>query len=393
MFRKILKTTIVVGIAAIAATFVIPGMARAADGTAPDEIWQNAEGTVSDILETRSKDKFGEVDLNEAPRGRRLKSMLEKAVDLLSTADVANERDRLIEIQKRVVELRNQIQRAKVDMASAPEGDGGIVERVLAMIPQFGVRTKSAYAAEISRKEGELSELDTEAEGVRATFAEGLRKIGIDLDPKQVDGLMTMATADSLIDMQAAFANMKAINAGLLEATIRSGESLEVAKRYYGLYTIMLEIALYMHDDFVAQVDGEYLTRLEGIRSHTLELQAEARKIAATESDAGLKKVLKSNIDSQNLTLKVAGIYRDRLVEQRDRVKSSARQIERQHRVAVNTWRTVDVSSDLVSMMRTTGKAFDALMKLEIPPIRPFESQEMELEFQKITDTIKTPMS
>jgi len=74
-------------------------------------------------------------------------------------------------------------------------------------------------------------------------------------------------------------------------------------------------------------------------------------------------------------------------------VKSSARQIERQHRVAVNTWRTVDVSSDLVSMMRTTGKAFDALMKLEIPPIRPFESQEMELEFQKITDTIKTPMS
>lgn len=166
---------------------------------------------------------------------------------------------------------------------------------------------------------------------------------------------------------------------------VRADESLEIARRYYGIYTVMLEIALKMHDDFVSKVDAEYLTRLDTVRHRAASARADAERLSAATNDAALRRILSHNISAQAETLEAAVIYGNRLREQRNRMKETRARIAERHEVAVNTWRTVRLSSELVGMVRAAGQDFDVLMSLDIPDLRPFENRELQEEFGKIS--------
>lgn len=371
--------------AALAGAFLVAAPA-AAD---PGEVWSDANKTVSKLVETRARTDFATPE-PESPQLRHLQKLMADAIEILSTSDVLDERERILEIQEEIRALQSDIADWRFAMTSAPDGDSGLVSDLMSRLPLQSVQTKASFEVKIARAEAQIADLRQESKDIRADFIEGLHKIGIDLTADQVDGLMSMATAEGIIDMQTAFDNMKAINGVLLEATVQTDESLDVAKRYYGIYTVMLEVAMFMHEDFIDKVNNDYLVKLDRIIEKTQELRKEANSMLQKEKDKGLRKTLQNNVAAQDLTLRTADLYKKRLIEQRDRVRRSLRNIERQHGVAVNTYRTVEYSSDLVTMMRNTGKAFDALMKLEIPPIRPFESLEMQNEFERLTNEIAT---
>lgn len=384
-----------------AGSFALPAPvtpALAASGTvtgasAGEAAWRAAEDPVTDLLSARERDGFSALSDGTGPQIRRIEKLLDQAVAILSDgqADGGAERTRLRELQARISGLRKKIADARFSMASAPEAAPGLAGQVLAQIG-LGPASKDTWRARIADHEADIKSIEEQQNALKATFAARLGALGVNLTPQQVEGLMAMATAEDFLAMQSAFENMKAINQVLLDATVRADESLEVAKRYYGIYTVMLEIALYMHDEFVQKVEGEYLGKLSAIEAKTREERERTKELLGRERDAGLRSTLERNLKAQDLTLRTAKIYRERLSEQRDRIKQSAALIARQHAVAVNTWRTVDQSAALVTMMRSTGKTFESLMNLEIPPLRPFESIEMQNELEKLTNELK-PMS
>lgn len=364
--------------------------------TSPAEIWERASPAIDLILNERAETRFAPVGPSDSAPARRLAQMLDKAVDLLAVTDTENVRQRLRDAHAAIREKEKKIAGYRFSMASAPEGDDNplrtAIKDYLGIAPM--TLTKGDYRRLIAGVEEEIRGLQDEIAGAKREFADGLRKIGVNLTDQQVEGLMSMVTGDDLVTMQAAFENMKAINQELLQATIRTDESLEVARRYYGIYAVMLEIAQYMHEDFIAKVDGSYLKKLGEIEERTRKLRGETAGLVRAERDPHLKKVLESNVAAQDLTLRAAQVYRQRLLEQKAKVQQSLSAVNRQLQVAVNTYRTVENSHDLVQLMRSTGKQFDQLMKLEIPTLRPFESIEMQNEFNRLSEELRgTPTS
>ena len=370
--------------------------AMAANG---EEAWRKVESSVNDIVQARQREGFSAEDARSGAQQRRMEKLLDQAVEILSDgqADGGAERARLRQIQERISGIRQKIAEARFSMASAPDTVSNPLTNMIGSAAMnlgisLGQPNKETWRSRISSLEEDIRGLESEQSEIKKQFAVRLSGLGVNLTANQVEGLMAMATAEDFLAMQATFENMKAINQVLMDATVRSDESLEVAKRYYGIYSVMLEIALHMHDEFIERVDGEYLLKLDGIEKRIKTERDRTRTLLTSEKDTVLRATLERNAKAQALTLKTSELYRDRLKEQRDRIATSRRKILSQHAVAVNTWNTVDQSAALVAMMRTTGKNFEALMNLDIPPLRPFESIEMQNELEKLTNELK-PMS
>lgn len=381
-FKNLILSSVLV------AGFAVPAYANTGLDPEVSKTWDKAESVVEDIVETRSSNDFNSVNDMRDAQVRRLANLLDEAVSILSASPAREERKKLMEIHERIGQKQSDISNLRFMMASAPEDQGDIMKLVLSQVG-IGKKTKADYQNDINDLNKDIEDLRKEEAEVRVVFAKNLEKMGIHLTDGQLEGLLSMATADDIVDMQAVFDNMKAINNELLAATIRSDESIEVAQRYYGIYTVMLEIAMYMHDDFIDRVDNEYLAKITEIETNASSLKKEAQKMVRSETDSNLKAVLQNNVKAQDLTVEAAGIYRKRLNEQRSKVVEAAHKVRRQHQVAVNTYKTVTLSADLVTMMRGTGKTFEALMTLEIPALRPFESMELQNEFDRITNEIK----
>ena len=361
------------------------------DRVRAESAWGEAEGAVTDLLEARSADGFARQTDGEA-WDRRLQSLLDRAVDRLATSEMQGVRQRLEAIRAERQALKEDIEAWRMRRATAPSEprDQGLLSGMLSKVRGIVAPTKQSYDRRIAGAEEELTQLEQDARDLQRRFVSELTAMDIRITPEQAEGLLSMATADEITDIIAVFANMRAINEKLLNATVRSNESIATARRYYGLHAVMLEVALFAHQGFIERVDEVYLKRLEAIRREAQSLMAEARGMRTGDALDG---VLDKNIEAQRLTLRAADVYRDRLLSQRARIAEGVRRLERRVAVARNTWRTVEVSSDLIAMLRTSDDAFQKLLKMEMPDLRPFESIELRDEMKRLTDQIEGPTS
>jgi predicted HTH domain antitoxin len=103
--------------------------------------------------------------------------------------------------------------------------------------------------------------------------------------------------------------------------------------------------------------------------------------------------VLAANKRAQAMTTQTADLYRHYLLEQRRDALNAARKLLEQRNVALNTYKTVAQSIDLVRLVRTSNGEFQQLLQVEIPPLRPFESEQMKQEFEKLSNQINKPAS
>lgn len=363
------------------------GIVPAGTGSDPTALWGKVERTLGNAYEVREDSDFGPLTLDgSSAESRRIEALLSRAVDILSESDAKNEREELREIEAKMAEIREEIRQATFARAAAPKRqDSGFA----AWLASFFTTDAVDYDRQIATSEAHLADLAENAKEVKQRFAAALSRIGIDLDPAEIDGLLVMATSDSLVDMLAVFENLKAVNDRLLEATIRSNESIAVARRYYGIYVTMLELAVYLHHDFVERIDKTYRPELERIATQTKQLREEARALLARERGSDLAAVMETNIMSQDLTLKTAKLYDGELMRQRESISDSLARVKRQYEVALNTYKTVKLSSDLIEMLRGSSDAFRRILEIKIPAIRPFENSEMQKEFERIRDQLR----
>ena len=67
------------------------------------------------------------------------------------------------------------------------------------------------------------------------------------------------------------------------------------------------------------------------------------------------------------------------------KVKNSLKISKREEKIAINTYKTVKLSSSVTNLIRNGLKTFDTLSKLQVPDITRFENKEMQEEFRKLT--------
>ncbi len=246
-------------------------------------------------------------------------------------------------------------------------------------------KTVKEIDAEIAERERLLGEQRQEMGRLREAFAAELQAMGLEIDAGRLEFLLSTVVGDEVVEMTVAFEQVRRLTGQLESLTAESQEDLPTARRYYGMYTVLLKVLERMHANLIGGIDQRYLPQLQVIENRARALRRETRALQARSTSP----VLQANLEAQQLTIDAAGRYGDYLKRQRSQVAASKERLARDLAVAQNTYETVKVSGDLVALMKDSRRLLDALFSLQVPRLRAFENLEMKREFERLTQTLR----
>jgi hypothetical protein len=304
-----------------------------------------------------------------------INQLLDESVAILSSSPVQLYRERIAALERQVDAARADIDRYRK-------------ERVAAPAQSFTAKTVDDYDRMIDEREQDIRRYRAELDRIKREFASDLRALGLELSDEQVQFLLSTVVGDNMVDLGIVFDNVKAITAQLEQLVRDSGEDLKSARRYYGMYVVLLRALNRMHLDVEQAIDQEYIPRINAIAQRARALSQDTRALLGAHPEKA--EVLSANLDAQQLTIDAAGIYRDYLQQQAAQVRSARTALEEDIDTAWNTYETVRVSGELVDLVKSSQQVLDGLLNRQVPPLRPFQNLEMQREFAKLTEQLRT---
>ena len=305
---------------------------------------------------------------------QEIDELLDQAVTILSISPLQGYRERIRELEARIHEAQEAVTDYRTRRVAAPRDS-------------FWKMTVNEYDTEISRLQEQIGVYRQELEAIRGQFATDLQGIGLELTDQQLEFLLSTVVGDNLVDMGIAFDNVKAITGKLQELVEQSGEELSGARRYYGMYVVLLQVLDRIHGKLLGNIEKVYLPQIDSITRKTEQLAAEASQLG--EWPEANRQVLESNLQALELTRRAAGLYREYLAQQSRELAESRQRLQRDIATAWNTYETVKVSGELVSLIRTSERMLGELFNSQVPELRPFANLEMRREFEKLTTRLR----
>jgi hypothetical protein len=143
-----------------------------------------------------------------------------------------------------------------------------------------------------------------------------------------------------------------------------------------------------MHLQVELAIANSYIPRIDAIAQRAKELSTQTQSLLKENPDR--REILQANLEAQRLTLEAAGIYRQYLDEQGRQITAARTALETDIATAWNTYETVRVSGELVGIVKASRQLLDGLLSSQVPELRPFRNLEMQREFEKLTEQLRT---
>ena len=213
-----------------------------------------------------------------------------------------------------------------------------------------------------------------------------LKRIGMDLDEEKIDLLLESITGDEFVRVSIIFDNAKAFALELEQLTEKTGEDLDAAKKYYGVYLMLLKTIDRLQNKFVENVDVVYYPKLDEFADAAQQNIAHAEKSIEAGGNA---QVLENNIYSNQTAFEATQLYKQVLSQQKHEMMMANLECKKNILTAANTYKTVSLSKDLANLLSTSRRAFDSIANLTVPDLRPFENAKMREAFGKITRELR----
>jgi hypothetical protein len=314
--------------------------------------------------------------------------MIKQAMEALDVPELTQLRTTYRKVEDKISDTRQQISELKEKRILAPDTDVSTLTRFTPTetLREFTASTRGDYDLLIKAHETNIEAYQGELTTLEGQLAARLKEIDITLPPDQVQVWLSSVVGDDVLDMSVVFASIKSVAQQLAELTRDSGENLEYARRYYGMVVMLHRMIVTMQEDFITRVNDEVLPKLKGFAT---EAEATTRDARSLIKQGGQRESLENNIRANALTLKTITLYRTLVSEQRDRVKQSLSQSQRELAVATNTYRTVKLSAHVADLIRQGVKTFDTLAELQVPVAISFQNSAMREEFRKLTERMQ----
>ena len=349
------------------------------------ENWGKLTGTLSNALtlrdkqETLPKSSWLPFREDQKTNGAKINALLDRALSILVNGDAAEVRKSASDIRNRITKQRAELDELRNKRITAPEKS---------KIPFK--QTKAKIDDRLATLQEEIADNEEALNVINSKLAVALKEIGLELDASQTDILLNSVTGDDLMNNAVVFSNVKIVVEKLEELAQSEDNTLEITKRYTGMYLVLNDLLLHTQEELVRKIDEEYKPQLKAIMS-----EAEAlRKDALTRSNQGVyskdqRKGFAANAQSNALIIQVANLYIDLLDTQEAGTVESIRSLKLNRDLAENTYKTVRSSAELRGLIRTGLRVFDTLETLKMPELKIFESGVMRLEFEEINRRLK----
>jgi hypothetical protein len=215
-----------------------------------------------------------------------------------------------------------------------------------------------------------------------------LNSLGINLTREQIRVMTTRVDGDELSKSFAIFDVTKQISETLAVLVKENNFSGETTVKYYGIYVILSEILGYSQREYMRKINELYLPSLDNIADDirsAIDFSEESIDAASSESN---RRILRSNIETNEFSLMVVNTYRKILEKQHDSLELALERTDEQISVAYSTYDTAANASNLINLINETQDSFNRILDMQVPDIIPFENTELELKFQEISDKI-----
>jgi hypothetical protein len=251
------------------------------------------------------------------------------------------------------------------------------------------IYTKEDIDEMIGAEEKEISENEKVIGKLKDEIVKILKELHLEIDRDGLESLLSSVSGDDFVSMISLFDNIRQLTGQLQDLTEQSGEALDIAKRYYGMHVVLVKIMDRMQERFISEIDKQHIPRLQSYGKTAEENIRQALELIRKEG--GEEEILRSNIESNELTQRAAKLYTEYLLQNADLIRSENQQIKKNLATALNTYKTVKLSSDVSRLMKTGRQNFEALMQLQIPPLREFRNEMLRKEYQRMTTELLNP--
>jgi len=308
---------------------------------------------------------------------------LDQAIEILNISDVNEDRVAIRDLQKRIKEAYISIARYREQRLSAPP------KKTLGMLEKMNPlqKSKEDYDVLIAAEEENIAGYQKKIEEIKTNFTKKLQEIGLSIAEDGVNSLLDSVVGDDFIKLCNVFDNLKKVVAQLQQLTEESGESLEIAKRYYGMYVVLNEILDRIQKQYIGSIAGEYIPALQEFIQSAKNNIEEAKRLASENGE--YEERLKTNIESNQLTIEASEKYIDYLKRQADEIAKENAEVVKNAALANNTYKTVKVSGGVAALIQDGRQWFNALMKLKMPELRGFENKVLKQEFLRLTEEMR----
>ena len=340
---------------------------------------------IDDLLDAPESSLFG-TDKEDVQSD--IDSFLNDLFKILEISDAIKHRDNYKKLEKKILEEKNLISELQQEMIFAPQESELSFSKLIpdskytSSLKEIVAETKSDYQNIINIKKTNIQSYENELERITQSIYHDLSQNYINLDTEQIKLWLSSAVGDDILSMSVIFSNIKEITVQLEELTKASGENLGFAKKYYGMVVILHKLIIHMQQKFINKSTNEIIPKLMTFKKEAKNNLKEAKKLLSQDKS---NKLLKANIKSNQLTLDAIQLYTKVISNQMNKVKNSLKISKREEKIAINTYKTVKLSSSVTNLIRSGLKTFDTLSKLQIPDITKFENKEMQEEFRKLT--------
>jgi len=316
---------------------------------------------------------------DKASNRKKMNDLLHEAISLLLCSEANEARERMLSLQASIPAVRADIENLKIRKISAPEKTSWPWEE-----------SKEDIEEKIQELRGSLENSQKEIDRLRSEVAGYLRSYGLAIDDEHLDVLLSSVLGDDILKNAIVFENVKAVTSKLSELTRESGEELYLAKRYYGMYVVLVEALLFLQDQFVECIDTIYLPRLQIVRENSRNMSQKIEEsLRKNDFNASQRRMMKANQDALSLNIMASEKYAQLLQRQKESVLNCRQRLEKDLRVASATYETVQLSGELSDVIRSSLGLFDTLIALQVPEIQLFENMEVKKQFQEITLSLK----
>ncbi len=247
--------------------------------------------------------------------------------------------------------------------------------------------SKEALDERIADENAEIESQERLLVELKQSFADELSKIGVEVDEDGVDSLLSSVSGDDIVTMAVVFDNIKHVTTQLQKLTEESGEALDVSKRYYGMYVVMIHVMDRIQKTFIRDINQKHIPKLNEFASQAGRNIDQAR--ALIDIDGGDTQLLEANIASNQLTRETANLYIEYLQQNADLIAAENKLAQKNLATAMNTYDTVKLSSDVAALLKTGRRDFETLMKLQVPALREFSNEAIRQEFERMTSELR----
>lgn len=271
---------------------------------------------------------------------------------------------------------------------SASDDNVRVVDRIIYLGRPYST---SDFNKLIDQQEIKIEVLEEQATLILRNLRDALIELDSPFSFDELRAMLSVNSSDMILQNITVLNNVIfVINRleGLIEET---SDNIRHVQRYYGMFVILYIVMEKSFNDLIDAIVQDELPKLEDIEARTKQTIAEALSAIQNTKDLSdlNRKAYQSNIEANRLTLQAITAYRDVLNRQIAYARNSKRMTEQNFRTAYNTYKTVSISANLISMIRDGKERFLAMPSIPIPEPAVFNNEQLRVEFLKLKDVMR----